>query len=212
MPIWIGVELPKVKKSEVEAFTRDEQNRIERAINIDDKPNDIGFLICLYTGLRIGEVCGLRWADIDFNTGYLTVSRTVQRMTVDGRSVLCELPPKSDTSLRKIPVPSCLLAKLEKSRKLRKSLYVLSTGCHMMDPRTFQYQFKKLLECAGVRYTNAHTLRHTFSVRALELGFDIKTLSEILGHADVTTTLKTYAHSLDEHKRNSMEKFAYITV
>lgn len=84
--------------------------------------------------------------------------------------------------------------------------YVLSTRSHVMDPRTFQYQFKNILERTGVKYHNAHTLRHTFSVRALETGFDIKTLSEILGHADATITLKTYAHSLYEHKRNSMER------
>ena len=74
-----------------------------------------------------------------------------------------------------------------------------------MDPRNFQYRYKKILRRAGVGYANAHTLRHTFSVRALEAGFDIKTLSEILGHADASVTMKTYAHSLDEHKRTSME-------
>ena len=209
-PIWLDIELPKVKRNEVEVFTREEQKRIENALNIEENPNDIGVLICLYTGLRIGEACGLKWKDIDFKSGDMYINRTVQRVTVDGKSVLRELPPKSETSHRKIPIPPCLLAKLKIARQLKQSSYVLHTDCHMMDTRTFQYQYKKLLERAGVRYVNAHTLRHTFSVRALELGFDIKTLSEILGHADATVTLRIYAHSLDEHKRNSMARFAQI--
>ncbi len=88
----------------------------------------------------------------------------------------------------------------------------MHTGFHVMDPRTFQYQYKKIIERAGVRYVNVHTLRHTFSVRALEAGFDIKTLSEILGHADAAVTLKIYAHSLDEHKRNSMERLGRMRI
>lgn len=210
-PVWLDIELPKVKKREVEAFTREEQNKIERTLDIDENPNDIGILICLYTGLRVGEVCGLKWEDIDFETGTLLVNRTVQRMTVDGKSVLRELPPKSETSRRKIPIPSFLLNKLKEIKKNKSSAYVLNTDFHIMDPRVFQNRHKRILEQAGVRYANVHTLRHTFSVRALELGFDVKTLSEILGHADAAITLKTYAHSLDEHKRNSMEKFTEMT-
>lgn len=211
-PIWLDIELPKTKKNTVEVFTKDEQNKIEKTLDIEDNPNDIGVLICLYTGLRIGEVCGLKWGDIDFESGTMLVNRTVQRMTVDGKSVLRELPPKSETSRRKIPIPSCLLEKMKIANRNRQSVYVLSTDSHIMDPRTFQYRHKRILEKAGVRYANVHTLRHTFSVRALELGFDVKTLSEILGHADATITLKTYAHSLDEHKRNSMERFGLMTV
>lgn len=210
-PVWLDVELPKMKKHAVEVFTKDEQMKIERVLDIEDNPNDIGILICFYTGLRIGEVCGLKWSDIDFESGDMSVNRTVQRITLDGKSVLRELAPKSETSQRKIPIPSCLLEKLKVTYSNRKSIYVLNTAFHAMDPRTFQNQYKRILEKAGVRYANAHTLRHTFSVRALELGFDVKTLSEILGHADATVTLKIYAHSLDEHKRNSMEKFGFIT-
>ena len=211
-PIWIDIELPKVKKNEVEVFTRDEQRRIESSLDLEDNPNDVGILLCLYTGLRIGELCGLRWDDIDFITGNLFINRTVQRITVDGKSVLQELPPKSEASRRKIPIPSIIVDKLKFVKKRSSSKYIISTNDHITDPRIFQYHYKKILERAGVRYVNAHTMRHTFSVRALELGFDVKTLSEILGHADAAVTLKTYAHSLDEHKRNSMEKFSDMSV
>ena len=210
-PIWLDIELPKTKHNEVVVFTRDEQQKIENALDIEDTPNDIGILLCLYTGLRIGEVCGLKWEDINFSTGDIFVNRTVQRITVDGKSVLKELPPKSETSRRKIPIPSCIIGRLYEVRKASSSEYVLNTNLHVTDPRTYQYHYKKVLERAGVRYVNSHAMRHTFSVRALELGFDIKTLSEILGHADATITLKTYAHSLDEHKRNSMERFSVMS-
>lgn len=209
-PVWLDIELPKAKRSEVKVFTREEQKLIESVLNIEESPNDIGILICLYTGLRVGEVCGLKWKDIDFKNKDMYINRTIQRITINGKSALQELPPKSETSHRKIPIPPCLLAKLKLARKLRRSPYVLNTNSHAMDTRTFQYRYKKILEIAGVRYVNAHALRHTFSVRALELGFDIKTLSEILGHADATVTLRIYAHSLDEHKRNSMARFAQI--
>lgn len=207
-PIWLDIELPKAKKREVKVFTREEQQKIERCLNLGDNPNNVGILLCLYTGLRIGELCGLKWDDIDFDTGNLFVNRTVQRITVNGRSVLRELPPKSEASCRKIPIPSFILDKLKIVKKISTSKYIISTNNHITDPRIFQYHYKKLLEYAGVRYANPHTMRHTFSVRALELGFDVKTLSEILGHADASVTLKIYAHSLDEHKRNSMEKFS----
>ena len=207
-PIWLDVELPKAKKNEVEVFTRDEQRIIEDSLDLEENPNDIGILLCLYTGLRIGELCGLRWDDIDFIAGNLFINRTVQRITVDGKSVLSELPPKSEASRRKIPIPSIIMDKLKFVKEHSSSKYIVSTNNHITDPRIFQYHYKKILERVGVRYANPHTMRHTFSVRALELGFDVKTLSEILGHADASITLKTYAHSLDEHKRNSMEKFS----
>ncbi len=211
-PVWLNAELPKMKKHRAEAFTKEEQHLIETALNTEENPNDIGILICLYTGLRIGEVCGLKWGDINFIANTLTVRRTIQRMTIDGKSQLKELAPKSETSERTIPIPSFLSDKLREIKAKSTSAYVLHTGFHVMDPRTFQYQYKKIIERAGVRYVNVHTLRHTFSVRALEAGFDIKTLSEILGHADAAVTLKIYAHSLDEHKRNSMERLGRMRI
>lgn len=203
--VWLGIELPKSGKYNAKAFTTQEQALIENALDISSDPNDIGVLLCLYTGLRIGEACGLKWDDIDLAGQTLTVNRTVQRMTVDGSSVLKELAPKSESSRRSIPLPSFLAKQLCELKSRSDSPYVLSTNGHAMDPRNFQYRYKKILRRAGVGYANAHTLRHTFSVRALEAGFDIKTLSEILGHADASVTMKTYAHSLDEHKRTSME-------
>lgn len=204
--IWVGVILPRNKKTIVNVFTKEEQKRIENSLNIQENPNEIGILICLYTGIRIGELCGLRWEDINFLKGTIIISRTAQRITIDNKSVVRELPPKSETSHRTIPMPTLLSEKLISFNK--KKGYVIDTDSHITDPRTYQNQYRRILERAGVEYANFHTLRHTFSVRALEVGFDVKTLSEILGHADATITLKRYAHSLDEHKRLSMEKLS----
>lgn len=193
-------------------FSKEEQKIIECSLNIDESPNELGILICLYTGLRIGEVCGLKWQDINFQSNSLSVNRTIQRMSIDNQSQLVELSPKSESSCRKIPIPTFLMEYLNKVRLNSSDEYVLSINSHMMDPRTYQNQYKRILEKSGVKYINFHGLRHTFSVRALEAGFDIKTLSEILGHADATITLQRYAHSLDEHKRNSMERLSELRV
>lgn len=208
--IWGGVSLPKNKAVKINAFSKEEQKLIESALNIDDKPNEIGILICLYTGLRIGEVCGLKWDDINFQSNTLFVNRTIQRISIDGKSQLVELLPKSESSCRKVPMPMFLVEHLKTIKSASTNMYILNLNSHVMDPRTYQNQYKHILEKAGIEYRNFHNLRHTFSVRALELGFDIKTLSEILGHSDATITLQKYAHSLDEHKRISMERLSVL--
>lgn len=209
-PIWIDIELPKGKHHQIEVFTKDEQQAIEQSLNIYEKTNEIGILICLYTGLRIGELCGLKWDDIDFVSKTMVINRTIQRITIDGKSVVKAFEPKSESSHRKIPIPSFLIGELKKIKDVSNTPYILQTKGHMMEPRTFQYQYKQILERAGVQYRNPHILRHTFSVRALEVGFDFKTLSEILGHSNAVITMKTYAHSLYEHKKNSMERLGAI--
>ena len=142
--IWYGVELPKLKRHQVEVFTVDEQRLIEKSLDIGSNTNDIGILLCLYTGMRIGEVCGLKWTDIDFKARQLTVRRTVQRMTVDGKSVVLELPPKSETSCRTIPIPAFLLKLLNQLKCGSTSMYILNIHEQIMDPRAFQYQYNPL--------------------------------------------------------------------
>ena len=204
--IWEDVDLPKIKKRDVYVFSREEQLMIEKELKIEENPNEIGILLCLYTGIRIGEVCGLKWSDINFFGKSLTINRTVQRININGKNVLKELTPKSSSSCRKIPLPSLLFDILCQLKERSECKYILNTDSKIMDPRTYQYLYKRVLKRCNVKYSNFHTLRHTFSVRALECGFDIKTLSEILGHSNASTTIKFYSHSLEEHKRNSMER------
>lgn len=211
------IMLPKSTGSSLRVFSKDEQRRIENAINSSNANyNDIGVLICLYTGLRIGEVCALEWNDIDFSRKLLVIRKTIQRISdyENGGTKIVITSPKSKSSSREIPLPAFLTEKLQtyKSKQEGKSRYILNISGKPVEPRTYQFQFQKLLESANVKKANFHTLRHTFSTRALELGFDVKTLSEILGHANASITLKKYAHSLDEHKRQSMEMLGRLSV
>ena len=199
--IWDKVKVPRIDKSIVQVLTVNEQKKLE---NVLMSPFDIGVWICLYAGLRIGEVCALKWVDISFANSTLTVNGT-QARTENGVEIIA---PKSRSSRREIPMPAVLVSKLE---KLPQSCeYVLSKNNKPVDIRTYRRHFKKLLQMADLPDIKYHALRHTFSTRALEVGMDYKTLSEILGHSSVGITLDLYAHSLKEHKRNEMNKLDLI--
>ena len=164
----------------------------------------IALLLCLYTGLRLGELCALKWADLDFKNMSITVNGTVQRIAVQDhltKTILLEAAPKSESSRRTIPLTaeiSELLARLKKD-----SPYVFG-GIKPLEPRTMQYRYKKLLRETGVDERNFHILRHTFATNCIENGMDVKTLSEILGHSDVKITLNRYVHPTMDSKRKQL--------
>ncbi len=198
---WKKLKLPPKEKAFVRVLSVNEQKSLEKTLCGD---KDIGILICLYTGLRIGEVCALRWCDIDFENSSLCVTGTQVR-TKDGLNII---PPKSNASRREIPIPDFLLEKLEKIKN--NGIYVLSQKEKPMDVRTYRRHFKNKIKEAQLSDIKYHSLRHTFATRALEVGMDYRTLSEILGHASVSITLDIYAHSLKEHKINEMKKVAEL--
>ena len=199
--IWDKVKLPKKEKNIVQILTVTQQKRLESVLS---SPVDVGIWICLYTGLRIGEVCALKWTDINFETLTLTVNST-QARTENGIEIIA---PKSKSSKREIPIPVIITNKLKEIPQGCE--YVLSKNNKPVDIRTYRRHFKKLLQKASLPDIKYHALRHTFSTRALEVGMDYKTLSEILGHSSVGITLDLYAHSLKEHKRNEMNKLGRI--
>ena len=199
--IWGKVKLPKKDKSIVQILTVTEQKRLESMLV---SSFDIGVWISLYAGLRIGEVCALKWSDINFETSILTVNGTQVR-TESGVEIIS---PKSKSSKREIPISQKLIDKLKALPHTCD--YVLSKNNKPVDVRTYRRYFKKLLQDANLPDIKYHALRHTFSTRALEVGMDYKTLSEILGHSSVGITLDLYAHSLKEHKRNEMNKLDNI--
>lgn len=199
--VWDKVKLPKKAKSIVQVLTVNEQKSLE---NVLTTPFDIGIWICLYAGLRIGEVCALKWTDINFEESTLTVNGT-QARTENGVETIA---PKSKSSKREIPMPSVLADKLKEIPHVCEC--VLSKKNKPVQIRTYRRHFKKLLQRAELPDIKYHALRHTFSTRALEVGMDYKTLSEILGHSSVGITLDLYAHSLKEHKRNEMNKLEKI--
>ncbi len=199
--IYSNVKLPKVYRSHVEILTSNEQRKLESVLL--DK-NDIGILISLYTGIRIGELCALRWQDVDLENRVIHIKGTQIRS--DGKLIIT--PPKSNASVRIIPIPDCLFRAIIKHN--RDSDFVISNNGHAVDVRVYRRHFKALLRKAGLPDIKYHALRHTFSTRALEVGMDYKTLSEILGHASVSITMDLYVHSLDEHKKKQMNKLNQI--
>jgi integrase len=206
------VSLPPRRKKPVEYLSRDEQKRLEEAAKIAGYPFYLAVLIGLYTGIRIGEMCGLLWEDIDFSSRIIRIKRTLQRIpSMDDEKAKTKIAvssPKSPSSVRNIPIPGFLYTLLLEQQKNADCEYVLSQNGHLVEPRYIQNHFKKALKAANIRDVNFHTVRHTFATRALENNFDVKALSELLGHASATVTLDKYAHVLDDHKRKLMERMA----
>lgn len=170
----------------------------------------LGMLISLHTGLRIGEVCALKWSDVDIERKILTVRQTVARVKANSndncKSKLILDAPKTKNSLREIPINSFLLPLLVKKKSESVSDFVISEQKTFVSPRTFEYRYHKTLERFDIEQVNYHSLRHTFATRCIERGVDCKSLSEILGHANVNITLNTYVHSSMELKRIQIEK------
>ena len=192
----------------VEAFTREEQRRLEEAIAVSEDRRLFGIRLCLYTGLRIGELLGLEWQDVDMEKGILHIGKTVYReKNAEGEWQLFVDRPKTAASERMVPLPGYLAEDLRIYRRGARSEFVIENKkAERMSIRSYQYLFERLTEKAGVRKLNFHALRHTFATRALECGMDIKTLSELMGHKNATITLNRYAHSMMDTKIAAMNK------
>ena len=200
------VKRPKLKEKPVECFSLKEQKQIEQAILSGRKDKLYGILLCLYSGLRIGELIALQWSDIDFTKGILTVSKSCH----DGKAGLIIDEPKTATSRRVIPLPKQLLPILKGIKKKSDSPFVVSANGKPVSVRSYQRSFELLLKKLKIPHRGFHSLRHTFATRALECGMDVKTLSEILGHKNPTVTLNRYAHSLMEHKADMMNRLGKL--
>lgn len=200
------IKRPKLAEKPVECFTLAEQKRIEQAVFAGKKDKMYGILLCLYSGLRIGELMALQWSDIDLAKGILTVSKSCH----DGKGGLVVDEPKTSTSRRVIPLPKQLLPILKALKKRSDSPFVVSANGKPVSVRSYQRSFELLLKKLNIPHKGFHSLRHTFATRALECGMDVKTLSEILGHKNPTVTLNRYAHSLMEHKQAMMNRLGKL--
>jgi integrase len=201
----VDLSLPQGETKERRALDRSEQIRLERLLPLGGHKTELGVLIALYAGLRIGEICALRWRDIDLSSDTLTVRGTLQRVKNLGKqgpkTKIVEGTPKSKRSKRIIPLPAGLAEKLRSYRNdTPASCYILSGSEIPIEPHTFRKRFNRLSVQAGLD-VSFHTLRHTFATRCLEHNFDIQTVSELLGHATASVTIQVYAHSVFEHKR-----------
>ena len=205
------IQLPKVKRKEVKVFNKPEQKAIENYIEASENTNDIGILICFYTGIRIGELCALSWENIDLKRGVISIEHTLYRVKSKDGKKKTELKistPKSESSIRDIPLPKFLIAKL-KAIELGSGFLIQRKG-KFIEPNVYSRRYKDILAELDIPYRKFHSTRHTFATRALEIGMDIKTLSEILGHSSPTVTLNLYSHSLPEHKRKEMDRLGKL--
>lgn len=227
-----GVKLPSVTKKEIDILSAEEQALLQKAASSSAELPAFGVIFTLSTGVRLGELIGFQWGDINVKKHSIRVRRTVgrlQKVDEDGNLVAKEpgkatteiliRSPKSITSQREIPLFDELWDGLMEYRNRQYEMFdafgidfnsnthifCMPTG-KVYDPRTYEDLFKRTLKAADLPGINFHALRHTFATRALEAGMDIKVLSSILGHAQASTTLNLYAHALPDHKRDSMEK------
>lgn len=202
-----SIQYPKHEEKKVECFSAIEQRQIEKFIIGKNKTKLYGIIICLYTGLRIGELLALEWRDIDFVKGLITVSKTCHDGWENGKYQKTTDTPKTRSSRRVIPIPRTVIPYLREMKRHSKSIYVISgSDGAEISIRSYQRTFELLLNRLQIPHKGFHSLRHTFATRAIECGMDVKTLSEILGHNNPAITLKRYVHSLMEHKCAMMNK------
>lgn len=202
------IKRPKIIEKQVECFTIQEQKRIEGAALSAKKDKYRGIVLCLYTGLRIGELLALTWNDIDFEKSILSVTKTCHDGNENGKHIRIIDTPKTENSRRQIPLSKTLIKMLKDMKKKSKCEFVIADGEKPVYIRSYQRTFELLLKKIGLPHKGFHSLRHTFATRALECGMDVKSLSEILGHKNATITLNRYAHSLWEHKAEMMNKLS----
>lgn len=212
--IELDISLPKYSPPKLRVLTREEQTALISEAKTEGSMESLGVLISLFTGIRIGELCSLKWSDVSLDNGVLQISKTIQRIencTADRTSkTLIDIgTPKSECSMRNIPLPRLLLSRLAQIKKTaHENDYILSGNERYVEPRVCQYRFKKLIRSAGIGDINFHALRHTFATRCVELGVDVKTISELLGHSNVNITLNRYVHPAFEHQRSCLEKLS----
>lgn len=204
------IKRPKTVEKQVDCFTVSEQKKIEHYVLNCKKDKLFGVVLCLYTGLRIGELLALTWKDIDFGKGLLFVSKTCHDGSDGNNHIRLIDSPKTVHSRRVIPLPKQILPLLKSLKKRSNCEYIIADGDKPVFVRSYQRTFELLLKKLGIEHKGFHSLRHTFATRALECGMDVKTLSELLGHKNATITLNRYAHSLLEHKTDMMNRLGKL--
>lgn len=201
----------KKNAQEMRVLSLLEEQRLLSVLFKDLDRYKLGVFICLYTGIRIGELCALQWKNISFSEKAIKIEHTMQRLQSENLNALQKTriivtAPKTFSALRTIPLPEFVIDVI-KPFIGSPNTYVLSGKCEtIIEPRTMQNRFKTYLDEGNIEKANFHSLRHTFATRCIEAGFDVKTLSEILGHSSVKITLDKYVHSSMQLKRNNMEK------
>lgn len=216
-----GLQVPDIRNISIKQpqkplriLSKMEQQQLNQYLTKNITPCHLGILVCMYTGLRIGEICALKWEDIHLSEKYIHVHQTMQRIQImdesDNSTTIIIQSPKSDCSIRIIPLPEELVNLLMNEKKEDSAYLLTGLDTKFMEPRRLEYRFKKIISECEIENVNFHALRHTFATRCVELGFDIKSLSEILGHANVNITLNRYVHPSMELKKENMDKLSQL--
>ena len=199
------------QKKELDVMSTDNFKQILAYLQKNFTFQGLGIIITMNTGMRIGEICGLQWGDIDMDTHCISVQRTVERIYVmEGDKKFTKLvinTPKTQNSCRQIPMSKDLLALVKPLMKVvNKSYYVLSNSDKPLEPRTYRNYYKDLLAQLGIPDLKFHGLRHSFATKCIEAGCDYKTVSVLLGHANISTTLNLYVHPNADQKKRCIDK------
>ena len=196
------------KENKLYVLTKREQNKITNYVLENINSRNIGLLISLYSGIRIGELCALRWEDVDFKKNCLTINKTIQRVYIKDKdkniSKVIITTPKTKNANREIPINKDFLEILKKVKSDKKH-YVLTGNEKYIEPRTYRKYFNKVLDELKIKHFNFHSLRHTFATNCISLGVDYKTVSELLGHANVNITLNLYVHPRYSQKKKCID-------
>ena len=204
------VAMPKVHKNELRVLSPREKTKLEKYCLNNNTLKHLGIIICLNTGLRIGEICALKWDCIDLEKRVLKVRYTMQRIynKIEKHSTVVIDTPKSETSLRTIPISTKLYNILKPLKKYysKNSFFLTGSADKFIEPRTYQRMFEKCMNDCKIRDLHFHGLRHSFASECINIGMDTKSLSEVLGHNDIKTTLQTYVHSSFKSKKRFLER------
>ena len=212
--IW-GTDNSAVKK-QFEAYNKEQIKNLVASLEETPSFKNLGLLLTIYSGMRIGEVCALQWKDVDFEEKVVRVNKTIQRIyreeetTGKMKTELLISTPKTKSSQREIPIVQPLFKMMKDFAKLcRPDYFVCSGTTTPIEPRTYRSYYMKKIEEIGLPRLKFHGLRHTFATQLIASKADVKTVSAILGHSDITTTLNTYVHPSRDDKRNALSKLRF---
>lgn len=210
--VQIDAKFPsKQEKKDLDVLSKADQKKFMEHLRINFTFKNLGIFICLSTGMRIGEICGLRWCDVDTAEGVIKVRHTLQRIyIIEDETRHTELlldTPKTANSVRDIPMSSELLKMLKSLNKVvNENYYVISNDIKPIEPRTYRNYYKKLCKQLDIPELKFHGLRHSFATRCIESKADYKTVSVLLGHSNISTTLNLYVHPNKEQKKKTIDK------
>lgn len=207
----LNIKFPKASAAkQMEVFSTNEYKKLVNYTRQNFTFKNLGILICLSTGMRIGEICALKWQNIDIDMGVICIDKTLQRVCLERNVVktkILEMAPKTNSSKRQIPISSSLLKILKPLKKVvNNEFYVLTNNSVPLEPRSYRNHYKSVIMCLGLKQLKFHALRHSFASRCIDAKCDYKTLSCILGHSSINTTLNIYVHPSSFQKKQCIDK------